>query len=325
VNADNGQNRNVSVLTLMDRCQVFRISPVRISLLVGLMLAAASAAAAAPISVTRDGVEIIITPAVSAGGGPDTVVQVQLDVEARSDDAAHRLGFRSMRGQTQIDCRSGANRFVSAEAYDQPGLMGEGAARPVSGAWVTPAADSNMLEVTQRVCAGVLATAASAPPTVVTSAGDSNASAPPPRSTKSAAAGRLPRVSTPGSATTASSAPPPPPPPRVSTRLTPAGPTAMTSTSKPGNWVAQVAASPTQQAAQHELDRLRSMIAPPLATSVEAAVVNNAHLFRASVTGFGTPGEAKAFCARAASVSKTCWAHSKSLAAAPAGKSAGAR
>jgi hypothetical protein len=295
---------------------------VRVPLLVGLMLAAAaSAATAAPLSVSKDGVDITIVPAVSAGGGPDTVVQVQLDVEARTDDAAHRLGFHSMRGQTQIDCRSGANRFISAEAYDQPGLMGEGTTRPVSGAWVTPAPDSNMLEVTQRVCANIAAAGPSGPPTRVTSQEDTAVATPAP---KPGAKGKLPRVTTPGQAvvvSASSSTPPPSPPPRtpaprVASRLTSAGPVvAAASNAKPGNWVAQVAASPSQPAAQHELDRVRAMIAPPLATSVEAAVVNNAHLYRASVTGFASAGDAKAFCARIASVSKTCWAHTRALSA----------
>ncbi len=85
-----------------------------------------------------------------------------------------------------------------------------------------------------------------------------------------------------------------------------------------GRGVAQVAASPTAQGAQHELDRLHALITPPLTSGVEAAQVGGAQVFRASVSGFDTLRDAQAFCARAASVSKTCWVHWKTAAAAPA-------
>jgi hypothetical protein len=78
-----------------------------------------------------------------------------------------------------------------------------------------------------------------------------------------------------------------------------------------GRGVAQVAASDSAQGAQHVLDRLRALITPPLTSGVEAATVNNAHVFRASVAGFVSLSDAQAFCARAASVSKTCWVHWK--------------
>jgi hypothetical protein len=77
-----------------------------------------------------------------------------------------------------------------------------------------------------------------------------------------------------------------------------------------------VAASDTAQGAQHVLDRLHTLIAPPLTGGVEAATVNNVHVFRASVSGFVSLSDAQAFCARAASVSKTCWVHWKAAAAA---------
>ena len=102
-----------------------------------------------------------------------------------------------------------------------------------------------------------------------------------------------------------SSSPPSSPPPSSS-------PPAPTFRAKPGGrGVAQVAASPTAQGAQHVLDRLHALIAPPLTSGVEAAMVQNAQVFRASVTGFVSLSDAQAFCARAASVSKTCWVHWK--------------
>jgi hypothetical protein len=85
-----------------------------------------------------------------------------------------------------------------------------------------------------------------------------------------------------------------------------------------GRGVAQVAASPTAQGAQRVLDRLHALITPPLTGSVEPATVNNAAVFRASVVGFVSLSDAQAFCARAASVSKTCWVHWKAAAPPPA-------
>jgi hypothetical protein len=73
--------------------------------------------------------------------------------------------------------------------------------------------------------------------------------------------------------------------------------------------VAQVASVPDAKDAERVLRALHGLITPPLTTSVEPAVVQNAHLFRASVSGFTSMEAAKAFCARAASVSKTCWVH----------------
>ncbi len=277
----------------------------RLRLLIALMSAAAPAMAApaADGPLVKDGVEINILPHGGPSGG---VFEVTLDVEARADAAAGRLGFRSMRGLTAIDCSRGANRFIKADAFGLADMKGPATPRVVSGDWVRPSQDSFMSGVTARVC------------------GAATPAAP------SVASGPLPLVTSGESATTS-----PPPPRRVSATLPPAriaaGPTPTTSspptaatspparafrTSASGRGVAQVAASDTAQGAQHVLDRLRSLIAPPLTSGVEAATVNNAHLFRASVTGFVSLSDAQAFCARAQSVSKTCWVHWK--AAAPA-------
>jgi hypothetical protein len=269
--------------------------------------APATAAPAASGPLVKDGVEINILPhsAPPAGG----IAEVTLDVEARSDDSATRLGFRSMRGLTAIDCARGANRFVKADAFALADLKGPATPRVVSGDWVRPSADSFMSGVTARVC------------------GEAPPAAP-------VASGPLPLVTSGESA--APSAPSPSPRQRVSATLPPArmaaAPTPAAASSTPaaqaapparafrasasGRGVAQVAASDTAQGAQHVLDRLHTLIAPPLTSGVEAATVNNVHLFRASITGFVSLSDAQAFCARAASVSKTCWVHWK--AAAPA-------
>jgi len=283
----------------------------RPSFLIALLLAAAStpvAVAAATQPIVKDGLEITILPTMEKANGAQTrgsggVFDVTLDMEAQNDDAAHRLGFRSLRGVTAIDCQQGANRFVEAEAYAEAGLMGQGTARTVSGKWVRPANDSYMAQVLARVCVGgapaptVAAApkyAASGPLPVVTNTGQAEASdhaVPPPVTT---------HVTRHSAAPTTHAYPPPPAPPAQG----------VAHAAVPGvKAVAQVAASSSVKDAQHVLNELRAQITPPLTGSVEPAVVNNAHLFRASVSGFTSMEAAKAFCARAASVSKTCWVH----------------
>jgi hypothetical protein len=254
--------------------------------------------AASPASgpIVKDGVEISILPGGPSSGG---VTEVTLDVEARSEDAATRLGFRSMRGQTAIDCLKGANRFIKADAFALADLKGPATPRVVSGDWVRPSDDSFMSGVTIRVCGDPV---------------------PAPAAAARVAPGRLPVVTM---GTSPSPAPPQvastPPPTRLAMAAPPppgasSPPARAFRTSATGRGVAQVAASDTAQGAQQVLDRLHSLIAPPLTSGVEAATVNNAHLFRASVSGFVSLSDAQAFCARAASVSKTCWVHWKAAA-----------
>jgi hypothetical protein len=275
----------------------------RASFPIALLFAAASASAALAASapaagpIVKDGLEITVLPQLAQASGSNGVFNVGLDMEARTDDAAHRLGFRSLHGVTAIDCRQGANRFVEAEAYPEAGMMGQGTTRAVSGKWVRPADDSYMAQVMARVC---------------TSGGPATAPAAP----NSAPSGPLPVVT---NANLAEPAPPPAPSPVRPTRtaaaptthvLAPSPAAPAQAAARPGvKAVAQVAASSSAKDAQHVLNELHAMITPPLTTSVEPAVVQNAHIFRASVAGFTSMEAAKAFCARAASVSKTCWVH----------------
>jgi hypothetical protein len=273
--------------------------------LIGLLLAAAPAFAA-PVAggpIVKDGVEITILSVGAPAGGPGGVVEVTLDAEARSDTAADKLKFRSLRGVTAVDCRLGANRFIKADAYPEANLRGQVAPRVVSGDWVKPAESSFMSGVTARVCGAPPAQPAAAPgPLPVVTLGARPAAAPPSGATPTTAApapARLAVANSPKPATQAPAAP---------AYRAKAG----------GRGVAQVAASASAQGAQHVLDRLHALITPPLTSSVEAATVANAAVFRASVIGFVSLGDAQAFCARAASVSKTCWVHWKAAETAPA-------
>jgi hypothetical protein len=254
------------------------------------------AASAGGDAIVKDGVEVTILPAVAAFSGREGFVEVMLDVEAHTEDAAHRLGVRSVRAVADVDCRQGANRFVSARAYDQPELSGAGRAWPVGGDWVQPAADSYMSAVLSRVCGH--APTAPGPVTRVTAESSAAAvpSAPPPASIASPKPAARPVP--PGALRAAL----PPPAPLASGGAAPAQTVRPTAPA-----VAQVAASPTAKGAQRELDALHSLIGPPLAGTVEPATVGGVQVFRASVTGFASAADARGFCAKAAALVKACW------------------
>jgi hypothetical protein len=256
-----------------------------LSLLISASIASSgwSAAAAAGV-IEQDGVQVTILPTVAAGAGPGTSIEVALDVEAVTDDAARRLGFRSLRGVTTFDCQQGANLFREAVAYDQANLKGQGKARPTSGKWGQPAPGSLMAAVTLRVCGG--SQAGTGPAAAVTAAPTSDATA---LSATASAASAVP-------------------PPRPAAPPPAAKPTPPNGAARPtASAVAQLAASPNAKGAQGVLNALRSLIAPPLAGTVEPATVHGTKVYRASVAGFGSTAEAKAFCAKAANLAKTCW------------------
>ncbi len=78
-----------------------------------------------------------------------------------------------------------------------------------------------------------------------------------------------------------------------------------------------MAASSNVHDAEKVLRELRPLIAAPLTTTIEQAVVGGAHVFRADVVGFSSAADAKAFCKSAADISKTCWVRAKGDTAAP--------
>lgn len=334
------------------------------SALIASVLVAAAAAAVAPAALAarreptsngppppplvKDGVEIDILPQVGSGGGPASVTEIGLDLEAKTLDAAARLGFQSLRAVADVDCSRGANRFISAVAYQQVGLAGPGQSRNVTGQWVQPASDSYMAAVIARVCAAQgPAPAAHAPPVV-----KEMAAAPPPKPAPAAAP--APSQAPPAQAAAAPAAPnptppqvvkfsgsPPPPVRAQAAAPAPSGPLVVKfSGGQPetqgaatapsyipkvaGDRVAQVAASPNVHDAEKVLRELKPLIAAPLTTTIEQADVGGAHVYRADVVGFQTAADAKAFCRSVAHVSKTCWvrARNDAPAAKPAAKPA---
>ena len=223
-------------------------------------------------------------------------------MEARTDDAAHRLGFHSLRAVTRVDCRVGANLVLAAETFDGVDLSGPGHPRSVSNAWVRPTAESYMSAVTERVCAAADGGPSATPATMRVTLGSAADPAPPAATAiaPSIAVTRAHAVApaagiaiTPVSAVARAIA------------VTPAS--APPAQASPQRLAAQVAAEGTAQDAQKVLDGLRALIAPPLTGSVQLALVQHAHFYRASVSGFASMAEARTFCARAAHVTSQCW------------------
>lgn len=89
-----------------------------------------------------------------AGNGPETARRVRLQGEAASEEAAQRLGYRSMRSVAEIDCDTRRDRVLEMETFIEHGLKGEGSSRPVPGGWVQPSMDAFMADVIRAVCKG---------------------------------------------------------------------------------------------------------------------------------------------------------------------------
>jgi len=266
----------------------------RLLVLAALAALAAPAAVAGPaggVAVSKDGVEVSILPLVAPAKGPDSLIEVALDVEARTDAAARRLGFRSLRAAATIDCEKGANRFSKAEAYAGPDLHGEARPWPVGGGWVRPSADSFMSAVTDKVCAPAAPGAAR-----VVMAGAEATATPP------ATASATPTPPGPAAANSASASAPP-----ALTPVAAADASAQPATARPASVVAQVAASPDIRDARRVLAELKALIAPPLSAAIEPALIDGVRQYRAGVLGFASTADARAFCARAADAAPSCW------------------
>jgi hypothetical protein len=330
--------RNESQATLARPPPAFGVRVTPAFLLSALL--AATAAAAPPTStgpILKDGVEITVL--LASGGSQTAVTEVGLDIEATTNESATRFGFHSLRAVADVDCARGVNRFVSAEAYDQPGFGGAGRSRTVTGAWVAPTSDSFMAPVLARVCGGQKVAAAGPPPVVKEMAQPAPAkvSVPPltartlPPAAAAPAVQLAPQAAPQVASQAAPSAPPPPAPPLV-VRMDAAAPAAPAQRAyspeaapQPaaytpkiaGDRVAQVAASANLQDAEKALRELKRLIEPPLTSKIEQAVIGSAHVYRADVVGFQTAADAKAFCRSAAPWSKTCWVRAKGDAPAP--------
>jgi cell division septation protein DedD len=80
--------------------------------------------------------------------------KVRLQGEIVDDEAAERLGYRSMRSAVEVNCETRRDRVLEMEVFDSPNLKGTGRKRTVPGGWVQPSQDAYMADVIRTVCRG---------------------------------------------------------------------------------------------------------------------------------------------------------------------------
>lgn len=78
--------------------------------------------------------------------------KIGLQGEVVDDEAALRLGYRSMRSIVEVNCESRRDRVVEMEVFSLPNLKGEKQVRTLPGGWVQPSDDAFMADVVRAVC-----------------------------------------------------------------------------------------------------------------------------------------------------------------------------
>lgn len=78
--------------------------------------------------------------------------RVRLQGEVIDDDAADRLGYRSMRSVVEVNCETRRDRVVEMEVFSDHGLKGTSQGRTLPGGWVQPSEDAYMADVIRVVC-----------------------------------------------------------------------------------------------------------------------------------------------------------------------------
>lgn len=263
--------------------------------------------------------------------------KVRLQGEVIDDDAADRLGYRSMRSVVEVNCETRRDRVVEMEVFSDHGLKGTSQGRTLPGGWVQPSEDAYMADVIRVVCRAtpkrsgtVLARQdAPEPPTVEPARRAPPAPAsPPPVSKPPVPAPQAPPV-------LAKAEPPPARPPAATPPRTPspdgpiatavvhtprepapvaqASPPQAKSEPKPppappklqvkpltasgGPVTVQVGALDSEADARRALKALSSLMAGAMTPQIQTAKVGERTFYRAVIAGFATRAEANAFCA----------------------------
>lgn len=200
--------------------------------------------------------------------------KVRLQGDVVDDEAAQRLGYRSMRSLVEINCETRRDRVVEMEVFSEHNLKGAGQKRALPGGWVQPSEDAYMADVVRAICRA-------AP----------QRSDPPPPPEPSPAVLKPAIVATP---------PKPTPRPAPQSIAPPVTPTR-------GNLAVQVGALDTATAAHRTLSGLAGLIAAPLATQVQPARIGERTFYRALVAGFRSRAEANTFCAAVTRQGGSCF------------------
>jgi hypothetical protein len=262
--------------------------------------------------------------------------RVRLQGEVTSEEAATRLGYRSMRSAVEVNCETRRDRVVEMEVFPGRNLKGAGEKRSLPGGWVQPSEDAYMADVIRTICRALPQRPPTASPTGLdapprlrlperrpapkppTSAPEpglrpaiSIAPAPAPRPAPTAegpiaTAERPPRLLA-GPEPFATPAPTPapqvpkPPAPQPKPRAPAPTPAAQ------GGPMAQIGALNSEADARRAFAALGDLARGGLSGVIQPSMVGERIYYRALVEGFSSRAEAVTFCAAVTRKRGTCF------------------
>jgi hypothetical protein len=214
----------------------------------------------------------------------DATVSVELEGEAKSDDAVRTFGFVSMRSWVVVDCvrrRDRVRRMLRSQSPD----FSDPKESPAPPGWAQPSQDAYL--------AGLIGAVCGPGPTADGVGANAQAGHAPARTPNSA-----PRPETAAPARSSTQA----------AHVT-AGPASDGAGAPASTLVAQIVASETRAEAQSTLDKQIALRGPGLRAAIEALTVSGRLVYRAEVIGFASDQDARAFCAKVRRGGGACWLH----------------
>jgi cell division protein FtsN len=275
-------------------------------------------------------------------GARNPADRVRLQGEVTGEEAAARLGYRSMRSAVEINCETRRDRVVEMEVFAGHNLKGAAERRSLPGGWVQPSEDAYMADVIRTVCRALpqrpqaaSPTGLDAPPRLV-----ERRPAPKPPTPLAATAGPAqvpdlrarrsvdpaPRLAptAEGPIATAErpprllawaepSPPPapqhaaPPPPARIPRPSAPEPRPGAQASASEGRPVVQIGALNSEAGARRAFIALGSLAGGGLSGVIQPSMVGERIYYRALVEGFSSRAEAAAFCAAVTRKGGTCF------------------
>ncbi len=273
-------------------------------------------------------------------GSRNPADRVRLQGEVTSEEAAARLGYRSMRSAVEVNCETRRDRVVEMEVFPGHNLKGAAEKRSLPGGWVQPSEDAYMADVIRTVCRALPQRQPAASPTGLDAPPRLVERRPPPRTpTPSVSAPTLaaapeprhviapaprPAPTADGPIATAERPPrllawpeqlaphPPEPPPPVAKAPKPPTPTPQPAPTPPplssrGGPMAQIGALNSEADARRASMALGDLAGGGLSGVIQPSMVGERIYYRALVEGFSSRAEAIAFCAAVARKGGTCF------------------
>jgi hypothetical protein len=268
-------------------------------------------------AVKPDVMVAIVRPGVR-NRASEIVEDVVVQSEAADEASAQAAGWRSMRSQVDIACKTRSNRFRRVSLYSGHNLSGTARAHTPPEGWIHPTSKAPMFDVIAAVCGVAPQTippgqivAQTPPPATRPPPIQVGQAAPPPRRSQSLVGADLPEPDSPMPARAATApATPMPMQSQAPIAAAPARPVAAKHTS--GSGVVQIAAFQTGAEAQQALAAFAQTAlgqTPGLSPRIETARVKGVVYYRAVLDGFGTIADASAFCGSIKAAGGACFVH----------------